>query len=139
MDDNRFRVVLAHDDDLLRTELRRAFSSSGSFTVVHEASNGLQAINAVASHKPDAVVVGLLVPVINALGALPLLRAASPDTKVMVLSVVPNAKLSRVAAERGATLCEREDLPAAMLVERLYRVLLHPSHASPAAGSPRAG
>ena len=114
-----YRVVLAHHDQRLQSPLRRAFLSTKQFTVVAEASTGSDAIRAVRRHRPDGLVLGVLLPRVNALRALPVIRADSPDTTIMVLAVEPSPRLVHVAIERGAHLCECAELEPAAIASRL--------------------
>src|SRR4051812_21980115 len=97
-----YRVVLAHHDQRLQSPLRRAFLSTMQFSVVAEATTGSDAIRAVRQHRPDGVVLGVLLPRVSALRALPVIRAESPNTTIMVLAVAPTPRLVHVATERGA-------------------------------------
>ena len=118
MDGDRYSVVLAHVDPARRADLRRAFDGSRHFDVVGEATTGVDVLAEVRHKTPDAVVMGLLLPAMNALEVLPKIRASSPSTVSLVFVTEPTARLERIASDRGADLCEAEQL-SDYLVARL--------------------
>jgi two-component system, NarL family, nitrate/nitrite response regulator NarL len=74
------RVVIADDHTLFRTGLRRLLTHAG-IEVVAEASNGREALDAVAAHAPDVLLTDLDMPVMGGVEATR--RATVP---VVVLS-----------------------------------------------------
>lgn len=85
-DEDRWSVVLADDNDDLRILVARLLRRDGRFEVVAEATDGHQAIEAAASHQPDALLLDLAMPVMDGVTALPRIREASPDTKIVILT-----------------------------------------------------
>lgn len=97
------RVVLADDSDDVRDMLRMALEWDGRFDIVGEASNGEEAVALVSEHKPDAVFLDLVMPVLDGLHAIPRIKESSPETKIVVLSVAASHPSSSEAMELGAT------------------------------------
>ena len=97
------RVVLADDSDEIREMLRMALEWDGRFDIVGEASNGEEAVALVSEHRPDAVFLDLVMPVLDGLHAIPRIKASSPETKIVVLSVAAAHPSSAEAMELGAT------------------------------------
>jgi DNA-binding NarL/FixJ family response regulator len=85
----RFRVVVADDYDDVRLLVRIELEVSGLFEVVGEAANGQEAVSLVARHHPDVILLDLVMPVMNGLEAFPLIRRASPSTKVLGFTSFP--------------------------------------------------
>src|SRR5262249_3526502 len=85
----RFRVVVADDGEDMRELIVAALELSGSFVVVGRAADGADAIVEVGRHQPDLAVIDLAMPVVSGLEAIPGIRAASPETKVVVVSGFP--------------------------------------------------
>jgi DNA-binding NarL/FixJ family response regulator len=85
----RFRVVVADDYDDIRALVRTQLEVSGRFEVVGEAANGQQAVNLVARHRPDVIILDLVMPVLSGLEAVPLIRRASPATRVLAFTGFP--------------------------------------------------
>jgi DNA-binding NarL/FixJ family response regulator len=97
------RVVLADDSEDVRDMLRMALEMDGRFEVVGEATNGEEAVRLVGDHLPDAIFLDLVMPVLDGLKAIPRIKASSPDTKIVVLSVAAAHPSSSEAMELGAT------------------------------------
>src|SRR3954451_19810054 len=79
------RVVLVDDTPSLRMLTRLALEDTG-FEVVGEAGDGLAGVNAVKELRPDLVLLDLAMPVMDGLEALPLMRAAVPEVRVVIVS-----------------------------------------------------
>ena len=97
-----FRVLLADDDPDVRTLLGAALRRDGRFEVVAEAADGGDAVAAAAEHHPDLVLLDLAMPGIGGLEAIPLIREASPSSRIVVVSGFPGDRLESVTAARGA-------------------------------------
>jgi CheY-like chemotaxis protein len=82
----QWRVVVVDDEDDIRALVRIMLGADGRFAIVAEAPNGREAVEAVATHKPDVVVLDLSMPVMDGIAALPLIREVAPDCRVAVCS-----------------------------------------------------
>lgn len=96
------RVLLVDDSSDIRLLLRRMLKHASSFDVVGEAGDGREAIVLASSLRPDFVVLDLAMPVMDGLEALPHIRRALPDAKIVVLSGFDEAKTEKAALEAGA-------------------------------------
>lgn len=97
------RVVVADDVDDLRMLLRLALERTERFEVVAEAGDGLEAIEQSRVHQPDLLVLDLSMPNLDGLEALPRILAASPGTRVVVLSGFAAQRMAPAALAAGAT------------------------------------
>lgn len=98
----RLRVVLCDDHRLFLDALVSAVSALGH-DVAGLASTPGEALAAVAREQPDCCLLDLSFPEGSGLEVIPLLRAAAPDTAVIVLSAVDDARLAQKAVDLGAT------------------------------------
>jgi CheY-like chemotaxis protein/PAS domain-containing protein len=96
------RVVVADDAADLRVLLRLTLTHLGGVDVVGEAEDGRQAVAAVARLRPDVLLLDLSMPVMDGLEAIPLVREASPDTKILVLSGFDADRMAPAALDAGA-------------------------------------
>lgn len=95
-------VVLVDDTPEIRRLLRRGLELLGGFDVVGEAGDGLQGVATVSEHKPDAVLLDLAMPVMDGLQAIPEIRTAVPNTKILILSGFDENRMSTDAITAGA-------------------------------------
>jgi DNA-binding NarL/FixJ family response regulator len=80
-------AVIADDHEIVRRGLRSMLESTGSCTVVGEASDGLLAAQLVEKHKPAILVLDLNMPRLHGLEVLRQVRVSSPHTRVIILSM----------------------------------------------------
>ena len=80
------RVVIADDTADIRTTIRSVLETMTDVVVVGEATNGVEAVEAVTELQPDLLLLDLSMPVMTGMEALVKIRAATPGTRVVVLS-----------------------------------------------------
>jgi two-component system response regulator MprA len=78
------RILVVDDDRPVRESLRRSLSFNGYD--VELASDGLEALQAVADQRPDAVVLDVMMPRLDGLETCRRLRAAGDDLPVLMLT-----------------------------------------------------
>jgi DNA-binding NarL/FixJ family response regulator len=86
------RVLLVDDVADLRLLLASLFAAHPGVQVVGEAADGEAAVELARQHEPDLIVLDLAMPVLDGVGALPLLRQASPRSRVVVLTAIPRER-----------------------------------------------
>ncbi len=106
-DTGQRRILLCDDSAAIRGFYRRALDSDPSITVVASVGNGQAALNVLAQQEVDVVVLDIEMPVMDGLTALPLLLAAQPGLKVLVISgfTPRGADISYKALVAGAAEC----------------------------------
>lgn len=100
-DQDALRVLIADDAAEIRL-LLRMYLTGNRLEIVGEATNGKEAVDLAATEKPDAVILDLAMPVMDGLEAIPLIKAASPDSKIVVLSGFDAERAAKTALELGA-------------------------------------
>lgn len=80
------RVVVADDHPIVREGLRRFLDSRDGIEVVGEAADGEQAVARAARLRPDVVLLDLVMPVLDGLGAIERILARDPDARILVLT-----------------------------------------------------
>jgi diguanylate cyclase (GGDEF)-like protein len=80
------RVLVADDQPEHIAMVRRVLERTGAFTVVAEASDGREAVALTALHQPELVVLDIGMPSLDGTQALPLIRSASPATRILLFS-----------------------------------------------------
>src|ERR1700733_12984222 len=80
------RIVIADDQASVRQGLVLLLGGQSDIEVVGAAADGEQALDLVAEHHPDAVLLDLNMPVLDGVGAIRRLRAEHPDVAIVVLT-----------------------------------------------------
>ena len=96
-------VLLVDDNPDIRLLMRLAVERDGRFEVSGEASNGTEAVAHCRASAPDAVLLDLLMPVMDGFAALPLIKDASPTTRVVVFSALSDPDVRRRVEALGAS------------------------------------
>jgi DNA-binding NarL/FixJ family response regulator len=122
------RILIADDHGLLRRGLRAVLADSPHFVVEAEAEDGRTAVELATRLKPDIAILDVSMPQLNGLDAARAIVAASPSTRVLVLTAHDSEQLVREVLKAGArgyllkSDAASELVPAleALLADRLY-------------------
>lgn len=115
------RVVLVDDQELVRAGLSFIISTEPGIEVVAEAANGELGLVAIASHRPDVVLMDVRMPVLDGIAATRRLREAG-GPPVLVLTTFDDDDVLWGAVEAGAAGFALKDTPADDLI-RAIRVV----------------
>ncbi|MDP4024140.1 chemotaxis-specific protein-glutamate methyltransferase CheB [Methylobacterium sp. NEAU 140] len=97
------RVLIADDSAVVRGLVARWITEAG-FELVGTAANGRIALEMMARHDPDVVLLDIDMPELDGTGALPRMLAASPSVQVVMMSTLTtrNADISLKCLALGA-------------------------------------
>jgi DNA-binding NarL/FixJ family response regulator len=95
---HQIRVLIADDQEPTRQGLRALLTLSSQIHVVAEAMDGRQAVQMVATHQPDLVLMDMRMPVVDGLEATRRIKAQWPAIKVVALTMYPKYRMEAVAA-----------------------------------------
>ena len=105
------RILIVDDHALLCHGLMSIIRNQKDMEVIGEAENGELAIQLAKTSLPDLVIMDLVMPVMDGVEATRLIKAVSPQTKVLILTTFgTSADISR-AIEAGATGAVMKDTP----------------------------
>ena len=116
-------TVLVDDTPDIRMLLRLALGQVDGFEVVAEADDGAAGVDMVRHHQPDLVLLDLAMPVMDGLEALPLMLAASPRSRVVVLSGFESGRMQKAALAEGAAGYLQKGLPVDDLINQISDTL----------------
>lgn len=119
------RILLVDDAAHVRTALRSLLESIENVEVVGEASDGREAALMAVRTRPTAVLLDLKMPVLEGLWALPLVKAAAPGARIVILSSYVSPAARRQALENGAAAVLEKGVDPDELLNTLFD--LHPS------------
>ena len=105
-DGTRYTAVIADDHALIRAGLSAALARPGlieadGIEIVAEASNGLETIARVKTHRPDLLILDISMPMASGAEILTDLRRWSPQTKIVVMTAVTSPGLLAGLVEAG--------------------------------------
>jgi DNA-binding NarL/FixJ family response regulator len=95
-------IALADDHHVVRLGVRALLEAEPDFTIVGEASDGLEAKALVERLQPDVLILDLMMPGLNGMEVLRQVRHLSPGTRVIVLSMHANEAYVVEALRHGA-------------------------------------
>jgi len=99
--DTPLRVVVADDDALAGRVTKYALEAVG-MTVVAEAKDGREAVELALRHRPDVVVIDVVMPRLDGILATRRILEADPGQLVVVLTGVGEDELGLEALRAGA-------------------------------------
>ncbi|SRR6266516_3638428 len=97
------RVLIADDHTLVRSGLRLLLEAEGGFVVEDEAGDAEAAIRLTRLHKPDVILLDVVMPGRSGIDAAPELLDAAPHTRILVLSMQDDPSYVRQAFTAGAS------------------------------------
>ncbi len=126
------RVLIADDHAVVRQGLRTFLDLQADIDVVGEASDGEEAVAAAAEHAPDVILLDLVMPGLDGIGALRRLRETAPSSRVIVLTSFGEDERLFTALRAGAVGYLLKDVEPAELVRGIRTAHAGQSPLSPA-------
>ena len=126
------RVLLVDDHAVVRRGLRGFLELLDDVTVVGEAEDGRQAVAAVDRLEPDVVLMDLVMPELDGIGAIGAIKAARPETEIVALTSFIEEEKVTAALEAGASGyllkdAEADDVASAVRAAHAGEVHLDPA------------
>ncbi|MCC9711668.1 response regulator transcription factor [Streptomyces sp. MNU76] len=97
------RILLADDHHLVRRGVRLILDSEPDLTVVAEAGDGAEAIEAAHAHHPDLAVLDIAMPRLTGLQAARELSRIQPELRILILTMYDNEQYFFEALAAGAS------------------------------------
>jgi two-component system, NarL family, response regulator LiaR len=116
------RVLIADDHAVVRQGLRTFLDLQADIDVVGEAADGEEAVAVAAEHAPDVILLDLVMPRLDGIGALRRLRETAPAARVIVLTSFGEDERLFTALRAGASGYLLKDVEPAELVRSIRTV-----------------
>lgn len=105
------KILIIDDHPTYRQGLSRLLSEESDFKCVGEASNGFEALNMVKDLQPDVALVDVSMPNINGIETTKRIKAARPETSVLMISAFDYQSYILSALQVGANGYMSKDRP----------------------------
>jgi len=113
---SEIKLLLVDDDPLVRRSLRMLFELH-DISVVGEATNGEEALEAVTSQKPTMVLMDVNMPKIDGIRAARIIKSRHPGIQVIILTVSNQHDKVVQAIRDGCSAYVLKDSPPEQLIE----------------------
>jgi DNA-binding NarL/FixJ family response regulator len=100
--EDELRIIVADDQASVREGLVTILNLTPGIVVVASAANGQQALDLVAEHAPDAILLDLHMPVLDGIETAALLTARHRDVAIVVLTTYADDESILAALRAGA-------------------------------------
>jgi two-component system chemotaxis response regulator CheY len=98
----RCSVIIVDDNDMMRSILRGMLRGE-EFEVIGEARNGVAAVDIANRLKPDIICLDVMMPEKSGLEALCEIKAARPETEVVMITSSSDPETVQGAIQNGAS------------------------------------
>ena len=102
-DGGRIRVLLVDDHGVVRRGLRGYLELLDDIEVIGEAENGLRGVELAAELVPDVIVMDIVMPELDGIGAISRIKAAQPEVQIVALTSFIEEDKVLAALESGAS------------------------------------
>jgi DNA-binding NarL/FixJ family response regulator len=116
------RVLIADDQELVRTGFRLILEGEADLSVVGEAADGRRAVELARQLEPDVVLMDIRMPLLDGIGALRKLSNRPPVPKVLMLTTFDLDEYVYAALAAGASGFLLKDVKAQHLVDAIHTV-----------------
>ncbi len=125
------RLILADDHPIFREGVRSLLSSEPGVEIVAEVEDGVGAVDAAVTHRPDVVVIDVAMPGMNGLDATLRITAEAPASKVLCLSMHSDPRFVDAALRSGARGYLLKECALEELVSAIHTVVAGQIYVSP--------
>jgi two-component system response regulator NreC len=129
------RIVLADDHKVIRAGLRLLLEAVDGWTVVAETGDADAALAAVEEHKPEILVLDLVMPGRPSIDAIAEVRRCSPDTRTVILTMEADPAIAQHALSAGASAYALKEAADSELVQAIRSVADGGSYLDPSLGA----
>lgn len=116
------RIVLADDQELLRTGFRMVLQSQPDLEVVGEASDGAEAVHRARTLDPDVVLMDVRMPHVDGIEATRRIVAEAPRSRVLILTTFDLDEYAFAGLRAGASGFLLKDVPPEQLIAAVRSV-----------------
>lgn len=121
-----YNILLVEDERWVRTALRKTIEKTElPFRVIHETTNGVEAVDWLNDHEVSLVLTDIRMPVMDGLALMEEIRRRNNDTAVVIISGHDDFSYARRAIQCGAFDYLLKPVEAANMRECLQKWMIH--------------
>ena len=98
----KIKILIADDHMIVRLGLSALFSHEKDMQVLGEAEDGLQAVDMAQKLRPDVIVMDLMMPGLDGVGATRKIKEIAPDARILILTSYSTSDGIAHALDAGA-------------------------------------
>jgi len=117
------RLIVADDDPMALELIELILERDDRFTLAGVASDGTEAVRIVQQHRPDALLLDVHMPGDSTGTIISSIRVVAPDTRILLLSAVPEDQAAELCRLYGADGFLAKGLTSAILLDQLAQTL----------------
>ena len=118
----RIRILLADDQPLVRSGLRRIIDADATLTVAGEAVDGSEALAQFATLHPDVVLMDVRMPIMDGIEATRRIRQADSQARVIILTTFGLDEYVIEALRAGASAFVLKEAPPERILTAIREV-----------------
>ena len=124
-------ILIADDHAVVRAGLRTLLESRPHWQICAEATDGRDAVEKAAKHKPHVAILDIGMPLLNGVETARQIRKASPATEILVLTMHESDDLVQQVVEAGARGYILKDEADRVLLDAVQALSQHKPFFSP--------
>jgi DNA-binding NarL/FixJ family response regulator len=116
-------ILVADDHSILCQGLKAMLENQGVYEVVAEAKDGFEAVRLCQEHKPDLILLDIMMPGLNGIEVTRQVHREQPGCKIVILSMHSNEAYVAAAFKNGASGYVLKDATSGELLKAITEVL----------------
>jgi two-component system, NarL family, response regulator LiaR len=113
------RVLIADDHEMVRDSLALFIEITDDMELVGVAENGEDAVALCDQHRPDVILMDLVMPVMNGVDATAIIKKFYPQIQVIGLTRPGDSELAHRVLQAGACECLFKDVGVDILTDAI--------------------
>jgi two-component system, NarL family, invasion response regulator UvrY len=116
------KVILADDHELIREGIKKLLDENTGIKVIADTHDALLIQELVRKNKCDVLLLDISMPQKNGLEVLKDIKAVSPSTKILMLSMMPEDQFAKRALKAGASGYLKKDVSLEEMIAAIKKV-----------------